>query len=204
MKRLSFSPCIILMALIGAAHAQDTNFTGPIVGVGLSAARSKVEYGAFLAGSESKKSDAVGRLDASHGFGLSPQWVLSVGVTYDLNKTDFGRITYVSGGAQTVDAKLKSHAAIYVAPGYKVAPDWLVYGKLSWHRAKGEYNDTVTGVGATTHNGMGLGIGLATAFSKQIEGRFEVEQVNYSREARNLSNGKPKTSQVTFYIGHRF
>lgn len=203
---LSFAVCATLTALIGTAHAQNqnTNFTGPAVGVSLSAARNKVEYGGFLAGSESKKSDAVGRLDASYGFGLSPQWVLSVGATYDLNKTDFGRVSYVSGGTQTVDVKLKNHVALYVAPGYQVAPNWLAYGKLSWHHAKGEYNDTGTGAGTTTHDGTGIGFGVATAFTKQIEGRFEFEQVNYSREARNLSTGKPKTSQATFYVGYRF
>lgn len=207
MKRISsFALCIALVALIGTAHAQsqNTNFTGPAVGVSLSAARNTVEYGAFLAGSESKKSDAVGRLDASYGFGLSPQWVLSVGATYDLNKTDFGRVSYVSGGTQTVDVKLKNHVALYVAPGYQVAPNWLAYGKLSWHHAKGEYNDTGIGAGTTTHDGTGIGFGVATALTKQIEGRFEVEQVNYSREARNLSTGKPKTSQATFYVGYRF
>ena len=91
MKRLlSLAVCTPLTALIGTAHAQslNMNFTGPAIGVSLSAARTNVEYGAFLAGSESKKSDVAGRLDASYGFGLSPQWVLSVGATYDLNKTD--------------------------------------------------------------------------------------------------------------------
>ena len=91
MKRLlTLAVCTALTALLGTAQAlrQNMNFTGPAIGVSLSAARNKVEYGAFLAGSESKKSDVAGRLDASYGFGLSPQWVLSVGVTYDLNKTD--------------------------------------------------------------------------------------------------------------------
>ncbi len=207
MKRLfSLAVCTALTALIGTAHAQNQNmnFTGPAIGVSLSAARNKVEYGGFLAGSESKKSDTVGRLDASYGFGLSPQWVLSVGATYDLNKSDFGRVSYVSGGTQTVDAKLKDHFAVYVAPGYQVAPNWLVYGKLSLHHAKAEYTDSGAPNGTTTHSGTGLGVGVATAFTKQIEGRFELEQVNYSRESGNLSTGKPKTSQATFYVGYRF
>jgi hypothetical protein len=184
----------MLTTLIGTAHAQKTNFTGPAIGVSLSTTRNKVEYGAFLAGSESKKSDTVGRFDSSYGFGLSPQWVLSVGATYDLNKTDFGRVSYVGGRTQTIDVELKNHVALYIAPGYQVAPNWLAYGKLSWHRAKGEYNDIGIGAGTTTHNGTGISFGVATAFTKKMEGRFEIEHVSYSREARNLSTGKPKTS----------
>lgn len=207
MKRLfSFTLCTALLTLNSTAQAQNqnTDFTGPAIGISLSAARNKVEYGDFLVGTESKKSDMVGRLDASYGFGLSPQWVVSVGATYDLNKADFGRASYVSGGAQTIDAKLKNHMAIYVAPGYKVAPNWLAYGKLSWHRAKGEYHDTDTGAGTSTHNGTGIGVGIATAFTQQIEGRFEVERVNFSREASQFSTGKPKITQATFYLGYRF
>ena len=174
------------------------------IGVSLSAAHNKVEYGGFLAGAESSKTDVAGRLDASYGFGLSPQWVLTVGATYDVNKTDFGRVTYVSGSPQTVDAKLKDHFAVYVAPGYQVAPNWLVYGKLSAHHAKTEFTDSGASDGETTHSGTGLGFGVATAFSQHIEGRFEVEQVRYNEKSGNLSTGKPKTTQATFYVGYRF
>jgi hypothetical protein len=76
MKRLfPLAVCTALTALIGTAHAQsqNMNFTGPAIGVSLSEARNKVEYGGFLAGSESKKSHTVGRLDASYGFDLSPR-----------------------------------------------------------------------------------------------------------------------------------
>lgn len=207
MKRfVSLVVCTALTALTCTAQAQsqDRRFIGPAIGVSLSAAHNKVEYGAFLAGSESSKSDAAGRLDASYGFGLSPEWVLTVGAVYDLNRTDFGRVTYVSGGVQTVNAKLKDHFAVYVAPGYQVAPNWLVYGKLSVHQAKAEYTDSGAVNGETTHSGTGFGFGAATAFSKQVEGRFELEQVNYNEKSGNLSTGKPKTTQATFYLGYRF
>ena len=207
MKRfLSIAVCTALTALTCTAQAQsqDRRFIGPAIGVGLSATHNKVEYGAFLAGSESSKNDFAGRLDASYGFGLSPEWVLTVGAAYDLNKTDFGRVTYVSGGTQTVDAKLKDHFAVYVAPGYQVAPNWLVYGKVSVHHAKAEYTDSGATSGETTHSGTGFGLGVATALSKQVEGRFELEQINFNEKSANLSTGKPKTTQATIYLGYRF
>lgn len=203
---LSLAACTAFTALTCSAQAQSPNssFTGPAIGMSLSAAHNKVEYGGFLAGTDSTKSDIAGRLDASYGFGLSPQWVLTVGATYDLNKTDFGRVTYIDNGTKTVDAKLKDHLAVYVAPGYQVAPNWLVYGKLSTHHAKAEFTDTGATSGQTTHSGTGLGFGVATAFSKQVEGRFEVEQVKYNEKSANQSTGKPTTSQATFYLGYRF
>jgi opacity protein-like surface antigen len=207
MKRfLSLAVCTALTALTCTAQAQsqDRRFIGPAIGVSLSATHNKVEYGAFLAGSESSKNDVVGRLDASYGFGLSPEWVLTVGAAYDLNKTDFGRVTYVSGGTQTVDVKLKDHFAVYLAPGYQVAPNWLVYGKLSVHHAKAEYTDSGATSGEITYSGTGFGLGVATALSKQVEGRFELEQINFNEKSANLSTGKPKTTQATIYLGYRF
>lgn len=208
MKRLlSLAACTALTALTCSAQAQSQNnsFTGPAIGVSLSAVHNKVEYGGFLAGAESTKSDVAGRLDASYGFGLSPQWVLTVGATYDLNKTDFGRVTYIdNGSAQTVEGKLKDHFAVYVAPGYQVAPNWLVYGKLSAHHAKAEFTDTGSTNGTTTHSGTGIGFGVATAFSKHVEGRFELEQVKYNEKSASASTGKPTTNQATFYLGYRF
>lgn len=207
MKRFfTLAACTALTALTCTAQAQsqDRRFVGPAIGVSLSATHNKVEYGQFLAGSESSKNDVAGRLDASYGFGLSPEWVLTVGATYDLNKTDFGSVTYLSGGVQTVEAKLKDHFSVYVAPGYQVAPNWLVYGKLSTHHAKAEYTDTGANSGETTHTGTGFGFGVATALSKQVEGRFEIEQINFNEKSANLSTGKPTSTQATLYVGYRF
>ncbi len=188
-----------------AAQAQDADFTGPALAVGVGTTHNRLEYGGFLAGQTSKENSAAVKLDGSYGIALSSQWVATLGATYDLNKTDFGTVSYVdSGTTYTVHTKLKNHYSLYVAPGYRLSPNWLVYGKLAWHHAKGEFNDSQVGTGETTHSGVGFGLGVSTVLARQVEARFEVQHINFNRKSANLSNGKPETTEAMLYFGYRF
>lgn len=187
------------------AQAETPSFTGTALAIGLGAARNQVDYGGLLSGTTGKKTDTVGKLDLSHGFNLSSQWLATVGVSYDLNKTDFGTVSYVDAGrTHTVQAKLKNHFSLYVAPGYRFAPHWLGYAKLGWHTARAEFNDSLAGPGTTRHNGMSLGLGVSTALTQHVEARFEVQQINFNRQSANLSSGKPQTREAFAYLGYRF
>lgn len=204
----SFLTCSTLMLLLGASatvHAEESSFTGTAVALGVGVARNQVDYGRFLDGKTSKDSDGIGIIDVSYGFNLAPEWVAALGATYDLNKTDFGTVSYAVGGnTYTVDTQLKNHFSLYVAPGYRLSPNWLAYAKLGWHHAKGEFADTLLGAGETTHNGVGYGVGVSTVLAKQLEARFEVQHIDFNRKSANLSDGKPETSQAVVYLGYRF
>lgn len=203
--QLTLSGAALALLTCGAAHAQNAEFTGPVLAIGVGAVHDEVDYGGFLAGKTGKDDDTAFKLDGSYGFSLSPQWVATVGATYDLNETDFGTVNYVdSGTPYTVQTKLKNHYSLYVAPGYRVSPNWLVYAKLAWHHAKGEYKDSQIGTGETHHSGVGYGLGVATVLAKQVEARFEVQYVDFNRKSANLSNGKPETTEAMAYIGYRF
>lgn len=204
----SFVTCGAVMLLLGASatvHAEEISFTGASLALGFGSVRNQVDYGGFLAGQTSKDTDVVGILDASYGFNIAPKWVATLGATYDLNKTDFGSVSYVVlGNTYPVDAQLKNHFSLYVAPGYRLSPNWLAYAKLGWHTAKGEFTDALLGAGETTHNGVGYGVGVSTVISKQIEARVEVQHIDYNRKSANLSDGKPETNQAVVYLGYRF
>jgi hypothetical protein len=199
MKR--FITVVSLATLAIASHAQPANFTGPAIGVGIGSAHNTVDYGS---NGQSSASDTVSRLEASYGLRMSAEMVLTVGVSYDLNKSKFGRGTYTLGGTQTVDAIMKHHWSVYAAPGFLLSPNWLLYTKLSAHQARGEYTDSLTGVGETTHHGTGIAIGVATPLSKQLEGRFEIQQIRLNAVTRNLATGKPRANLATAYLDYRF
>jgi len=204
----SFVTCSVVTLLLGASatvQAEENSYTGASLALGFGSVRNQVDYGGFLAGQISKDTDVVGILDASYGFNLAPKWVATLGATYDLNKTDFGSISYVvSGNTYSVDTQLKNHFSLYVAPGYRLSPNWLAYAKLGWHHAKGEFADTLLGNGETTHHGVGYGLGVCTVLTKQIEARLEVQHIDYNRQSANLSNGEPETNQAVVYMGYRF
>ena len=187
-----------------ASHADTNRFTGAAVGVRLAAQDNEVDYGGFLAGRSSSKTDAAYDVFAAYGLPLAGNWVANLGVNYTVNKTDFGTVNYVSGGNQSVTARLKSHWSVFVAPGYRFAPQWQAYAKFSYHQAKGEYRDSLLGSGTVNTNGFGYGLGVGYAITRNVEASFELQQIDYSRKTVNLSSGKPSTTEAAVQLAYRF
>lgn len=209
MKNLSKASAIatlLMLSVSPCSYAQTSadSFTGLAVGLNAVASHNKVDYSGFLNAAPSK-TDAAVQLDGSYGFNLAPRWVINVGATYDLNKTDFGSTSYVDGGSTyAVAAKLKNHYSLYAAPGFRLSPTLLAYGKLAWHSARSEISDGQLGTISNTHHGIGYGVGVASMLAQQVEARFEVQRVNLSREAGGLSSGKPSMTQALVSAAYRF
>ncbi len=102
MKSRLFSIAAICLAselVVGTAvYAEEARFTGPAVAVGLGVARNQIDWSGTSATSNEKKTATVGRLDLSYGLGVAPQTVLTLGASYDLNKSNFGNYSYVESG----------------------------------------------------------------------------------------------------------
>lgn len=195
-----------LVSAISLVQAQESavQLTGWEAAVGVGTQSNKVNYQGFLAGHDSSAHDTASFLAVRYGWAIEAPWVVTVGARYDLQKADYGSTTYTNGGTQTVSAKYRTGLSVSVEPGYIIRPDWMVYGKLSLNRANGEFADTGAPSGTTRHSGYGLGLGVATQFSDRWVGRFEVSQVNYSREPGNLSTGKPTSTATSISVGYRF
>lgn len=187
-----------------SAFAADAPFTGPSIGVAFGASHNKINFGGFLAGNTSSDTDSVGKISAGYGFALTSSWVLNAGAEYTFGKQKFGNTTYTAGGTQTVHSELKNDWSLFAAPGYRVAPNAIVYGKLAYHNATGRYTDTLPATGETTHNGVGYGVGYAYALGRNIELNAEYNHIDYSRESAVASNGKPKQDMLTIGLGYRF
>ncbi len=208
MKKSIKKSCLslALLSVMGLAQAQTSSakFTGWEADVGLGAQSNKVNYGGFLAGQESSAHDSASFFAVRYGWAWEAPWVLSLGVRYDFQKADFGSTSYSNNGTQTVTARYRTGFSVSLEPGYRIHPDWMVYGKVSLNSARGEFTDTGAPSGTTKHSGRGLGLGVATPLSARWVGRFELSQVNYSREPGNLSTGKPKSMEASVALGYRF
>lgn len=195
------STAFILSVQTPAQAQQATSFTGAAVALGLGITQNKANYGDFQGGKNSSKTDALGKLDLSYGFNLSSNWVATLGATHDLNTTKYGSMNYIdSGRSYEVSGKLKNHASLYLAPGYRFTPSLLGYAKLGWHTATIDLNDSQGGSISSSFNGTGYGLGLNAALSQHLEARVEVEQVDFNRK----ESFKLRTTQALIYLGYRF
>lgn len=187
----------------GPVIAADA-FTGPSVGLSLGYADDKVDYSGAVTGKASD-SDFTGKVRAAYGFAMSQDWVGTVGIGYQLNKTKFGDGGYIdSGTSYRVSAKLKNDLEVSFAPGYRITQDSLVYAKASYHWAKGEYRDQLVGSGETSHTGAGIGFGYLKAVGQDLSIGVELEHIEYSRESANQSSGKPKQDALNLVLNYRF
>jgi opacity protein-like surface antigen len=192
----------VLSALSISCLAAETSFTGPSVGVALTAARNKVEYSGYYAGQTSQHTATDAELNASYGFDFGNNVLTAVGLTYALGEPSFGSVVY--SAHETTDVKAKQHWSVYLAPGCRFAPQWSAYVKLAYHHLQADTHDTLMGDSTSEHHGWGYGVGLAYAVTNHVEASFEVQQVNLSSASANLSSGKPSFTQATLGAAYRF
>ena len=198
---LSLATALALVSGVAVAQTNQ-NFVGPAIGIAVTAQNNKVPLTSQVAsinGQTSQANDTATSLLGSWGLALSDRWVATVGLAWDLNTTDFGKVNYTSGGNQTITLKAKEHLSLSVAPGYKVSNDVLVYGKLAYHQLKASYTDTATNSSTVDHNGTGFGLGVAMALTPRTELRAEYEAVKYNEQTVRTTSGKPE--QTLFSLG---
>lgn len=198
-----------LLISTGTTFAQSTqpNFVGPAIGLTVSAIQNKVDYESTVPsinGQNTQTNDSEAALIASYGFALSPDWVGTVGISYSVKSTDAGKVNYTAGTAQSFSGSFKDHLTISFAPGYRVGPNALVYGKLAYHQLKADFTDTASSAGTNTHTGTGVGFGVAFAIGPKIELRAEYESVAYSSQKIQLTTGAPKQAGLTVGLLYKF
>ncbi len=202
----TLSTTALALMTLSSAWANETSFTGASIGGNLGYRHSNVDFSGYLAGRSTSSNKAIAQLEGSYGIAMSEAVVLSVGATYDLNSTSMGNLSYNAGSGKTANAstKLKQHWSLYLAPGYRVAKDWLVYGKLGYHRATVDYTDSVFASGSTQLNGVGYGVGAAYAVARNVELGAELQRVNFNSGSGNASTGKPSLTELIVKAAYRF
>lgn len=206
--QLSRIAALVVLSASAAAHAQTTApLVGPAIGIAAQATNSKVPYTSSVAsinGQSASASDTDISLTGSWGYALTDQWVAMIGLSYGLGKTDMGRINYTSGGAQTFSAKTKDHLTLFLAPGYRVHPQAVLYGKLAYHQLTAEYTDTATNASSRTFTGSGVGAGLGYTLGRKLELRVEYETVSYQSERVALTDAKPEQNILSGALLYKF
>lgn len=210
-KFIQSTAAIAMVLAWGAAAAQaNPNFIGPAVGIAVSAQTSKTPLNSgvpTLNGRSVQADDTATSLLGSWGFALSDQWVATLGLSLDLNSTNLGKANYGNTGTFTLSTRAKDHLSVFIAPGYRLAPDFLVYGKLAYHQFSNEYTDaspTASVTSTVNHTGTGYGLGVAMALTAKTELRAEYETVQYNEQKVALTSGKPEHSLLTLGLLYKF
>lgn len=195
---------VIALSVSALAAAQTSNFEGFSGALNLNTVSTNTKLSA-----SDGSFDGIGQqswngsLQAAYGFAMGPRSVVSVGGTYGLGSSKAGVLRDADGAAE-LTLKSKNQLSLYVEPGLLATDKTLIYGKVSYERAKGVLADTDAD-GSRSMRGTGLGLGLRTMLDKNTFLQVEFKQVTYRSIALgDDASAKSKATVGTVGIGMKF
>lgn len=202
MKKIITAAAFAVIAT--SASAQVSNFAGFSAGVNLNSVSPNTKITV-----DTVSVDGVGQqswngaVQGAYGFVTSPSTVISIGATYGLGKSKGGSIAIAGVGGGAFEAK--NQLSVYVEPGFLINDKTLVYGKLSYEKAKVEANGE-GGQASKSINGTGFGFGARTMIDKTTYLQVEFKQIGYgsARLDGDTADFKTKATVGTVGIGMNF
>lgn len=206
MKKVVLASLVSASIATNAFAADAKNFEGFSVGANanLISAGAKAALGDYTLDSLGGKQSQSVALEASYGLKLSNDSILTVGVDYDVMNPTIGSVTYPDGEVtETIKLKQKTRYGIYLAPGYAVNNDTLLYAKLSYNAMKGE---ATNGDGSESANftGIGWGAGAKVMLNKTTFLKVEAARVSYGSKTFGTLDFKPSVTIGSIGVGFNF
>ena len=239
MNKILKLSAIALLASSTSLMAQSKNFAGASLGLSVSALGAEINgsgtsstggtNGANTGSASVGKVAEIAAIDASYGFAMGNNSVISIGATYTPGKAKAGSGTYTDNGSGTLNVdsvgsmnvEVKDPYTIYIAPTYVVGPNSAIYAKLGY--SKTDLNVTATGSAALTRKpddmeGWTYAIGSKTMLTSNLYLGVEASITDYdsvtatqSTSANGLVAGTTKNitadvkvAQGTVTLGYKF
>ena len=239
MNKILKLSAIALLASSTSLMAQSKNFAGASLGLSVSALGAEINgsgtsstggtNGANTGSASVGKVAEIAAIDASYGFAMGNNSVISIGATYTPGKAKAGSGTYTDNGSGllnvdsvgSMNVEVKDPYTIYVAPTYVVGPNSAIYAKLGY--SKTDLNVTATGSAALTAKpsdmeGWTYAIGSKTMLTSNLYLGVEASITDYdsvtatqSTSANGLTANSTKNitadvkvAQGTVTLGYKF
>jgi hypothetical protein len=195
--------CLFLIGTMGLASAQVSNFTGFSGAVNLSAAATKTKIDTDYDGLGGE--NWTGSFQGAYGVEMSNSSVLGMGLTYAAGKSKSGSL--VGDDGYTYTAALKNQYSLYLEPGTLLSDNTLLYGKISYEKAKLALDSSDGSVVASKSvKGTGYGVGLRHMLDKTKFVQVEFKKVSYNSTlaADETTTLKSTATLGTIGIGMKF
>lgn len=195
MKKLILAAAVATTLLAPQAFAQSKNFEGFSAGLTANFNSMKTD---FTSQSPSDTSTTAG-IKAAYGWALSNNFILGLGVSYDLGNVKAGSVP-----AWNVSAVGKDLTVVSIEPGFKVSNDTLVYAKLGYATVKGQLEGASSA--SENYSGTSVGIGARTMLNKNWSADLEAQQLTFTgKYSTGVANDiKPSATVVSLGINYHF
>jgi outer membrane immunogenic protein len=143
-----------------------------------------------------------GAISGGYTFSLAKQFTLGLGVDYQPFASQEASYSFtnnsLSPSTSTGKWRVNNGYSVYLAPGYAITPDSLVYGKVGFAGAQMKATPTGGSSGTTNYTGYLLGLGYKQFISGGLYGFGEVNYSSYGSQ-NNQTTG-PWTGGGTYTI----
>ena len=228
MNKILKLSAIALLASSTSLMAQSKSFEGVSLGLSVSAIGAEISgSGTTGNGSASTNSTSgsigkvaeIAAIDASYGYAIGPNGLISIGASYTPGKAKAGSGTYTDGnsvGAQSgkLNVELKDPYTIYIAPTYVISKDAALYAKIGYSHV--DLNVTATDAAALSKkpsdlDGITYAIGSKIMLNPNLYLGVEASITDYdsisatkSVDAASNISADVKVVQGTVAIGYKF
>jgi hypothetical protein len=228
MNKILKLSAIALLASSTSLMAQSKSFEGVSLGLSVSAIGAEISgSGTTGTGSATTNSTSgsigkvaeIAAIDASYGYAIGTNGLISIGASYTPGKAKAGSGTYTDGnsvGAQSgkLNVELKDPYTIYIAPTYVISKDAALYAKIGYSHV--DLNVSATDAAALSKkpsdlDGITYAIGSKIMLNPNLYLGVEASITDYDsisatksvNEANNIT-ADVKVVQGTVAIGYKF
>jgi opacity protein-like surface antigen len=216
---------LALLASVAATPAlsQAKNFAGPSIAIGagynsLETPVKIVEDTPSTLTFGGSKQNFNYLADISYGIEMNKDFVISLGATYDFNKSESEILsgTDENDDTATVKGKLKDHYSVYLQPTYLINSSTGIFAKASYNFAKASYTIALGADSLTISddvNGWGYGLGIKSFINNNLFIQAEGSLTKYDKTSKNLEgdsgtiydiSSKPEVLSAIISIGYKF
>ena len=228
MNKILKLSAIALLASSTSLMAQSKSFEGASLGLSVSAIGAEISgSGTTGTGSATANSTSgsigkvaeIAAIDASYGYAIGTNGLISIGASYTPGKAKAGSGTYTDGnsvGAQSgkLNVELKDPYTIYIAPTYVISKDAALYAKIGYSHV--DLNVSATDAAALSKkpsdlDGITYAIGSKIMLNPNLYLGVEASITDYdsisaTKSVDTTSNisADVKVVQGTVAIGYKF
>jgi opacity protein-like surface antigen len=221
---------LALLASVAAtpAFSQAKNFAGPsiAIGAGYNSLETPVklketlpeEGGISTLTFGGSKQNFNYLADISYGIEMNKDFVMSLGATYDFNKSESEILSGTDENDDTASfkGKLKDHYSVYLQPTYLINSSTGIFAKASYNFAKASYTIASGGDSLSISddvNGWGYGLGIKSFLNNNLFIQAEGSLTKYDKTSKTLEgesgsiyniSSEPEVLSAIISIGYKF
>ncbi len=126
------------------------------------------------------KQSTIPNLSFDYTVPVSNRIALILGASVDLTESEVSKVSF---SGNNLKVKEKNHYSFYLAPGYLISDDSILYAKVGYHRAKLKVSENFANNSFSQDiSGYSFGAGIRTKIYDRLYSNLEIQKILYDSQ----------------------